>query len=466
MICPKCGRQTAEGAFCERCGAPLASANNRIRQVETRIDHEVADESLLARQRGEPTLEYDRTCPLFENMSGIIRLRFDPKGGGGRVENVTIAFSNPDCARQPVLNIRHADRRRECLVQFPPQAVGLQSWDIRLNYDSERRKHELTGQLQVLVKPVESRKRGADNFNISIQTNVGNVGNASDVTVNQRGVEGLEKLVAAADPFEEMDRLMASDERDWVPVPLSDDNKVVSLPQMPMAARTDCLVLEYGGKRLRLFAGRTVRFGRAKERNDIALRPAAGCSEADMVAYRVVSREHCLFEHSGTQAAIIDGGRDEAGVVRPSSGGTYWNDERIKGPLSLSAGDGGVVSFGGPACARGLSMDVKVCSPAKACQTCPHSNIHWCGEGKRSSLLLARRDGVHERFAAVWSCFCLGEADPSFEGTVIFRKDGAFAYRREDGRSGWLVPGATIQSDLGPVCVSLPNNYQPPTTNY
>ena len=497
VTCPKCGRSTAEGAFCERCGAELpvperqsapkpsvpqfsagfgadsddtptirserhafgsmerafASIDDRLREVDERIDRETSDEALLAKQRGEPTIEYDRQCVLFENLTGIIRFRFDPLGGGERVENVVITFSNPDCAKQLVQRFRHSDRLQEFSVQFPPQAAGLQSWEARLEYLSTRRKHELVGQFQVFVKPVESRKRGLDNFNINITTNIGDVGHASDVTVNQRGAEGLADIIASADPYAEMSRIMASGRRDWVPIPLSDDNEVVSLPPMPAGARTERVILDFGnGRHMHLFAGRTVSFGRSREMNDFFLRPPQGADETELMPYRKTSRRHCFFEHSGESVRITDGGLEPNGVVQPSSGGTYWNDDPIRGSLDLPIGTAGVVSFGAPACAGGLSMELKVCRAAKACATCPHSNIHWCGEGKRPSLMLTRRDRLPEKFIAVWSCFWMGDADPSLDGVVIFRKDGAFAFR-DTYRSGWIVPGSEIQTDYGLVKV-------------
>ena len=533
VTCPTCGRSTAQGAFCERCGAELpaperqstpeptapseggpqhssdrfaaappmhnlphdaafsrggdvsapqfragldavsddtptlrserhafrtmerafASIDDRLREVDERIDHETSDEAFLGRQRGEPTLAQDRKCALFENMNGILRFRFDPLGGGERVENVTITFSNCDSAKTPVQRIRHADRPQEFPVQFPPQAAGLQSWEVRLEYHSSRRKHELVGQFQVFVRPVESRKRGSDNFNINIQTNVGNVGHASDVKINQGGVDGLAGLIAATDPFEEMQRIAMSRDRDWQPIPLSDDSEVVSLPPQPVGARTERVILDFGnGRHLHLFAGRTVSFGRSREFNDFFLRPPQGADETELVPYRKTSRRHCFFEHSGESVKITDGGLEPNGVVQPSSGGTYWNDDPIRGSLEIPVGTSGVVSFGSPACAGGLSMELKVCRASKACETCPHSNIHWCGEGKRPSLMLTRRDRLPEKFIAVWSCFWLGDADPSLEGVVIFRKDGAFAFRNTY-RSGWLVPGTDIQTDYGTVKV-------------
>ena len=488
ITCPKCGRLTPEGAFCSRCGAelapvapsapPVAAAaydpddeptlpsaarpefhrselqsrivmNEGIRTAEERIQRSTAEEEMLSKQRGEPMLEVDRLCPLFENLNSTLRFRFNPRGGGDPVENVIITFSNCDCAKKPVQRIRRANQIQEFPVQFPPQGAGMQSWNVTVEYVSARRKHELTGDFQVIVKPVESRKRGSDNFNIKIETNIGDVSQASDVTVNQRGAEGLAGLIAATDPFEEMSRVYMSDKRQWTLIPFSDDNKVVDLPPMPANAQSEHIVLDVGSKRFHFFANRTIKFGRKKEMNDIALRPAPGANEMELLPYRKVSREHCFFEHSGTKVLLADGGRNPLGVIQPSSGGTFWNNEQVRSPIELPVGTTGIVSFGGIHYGDNLSLDLKVCEPAKACSTCPHANIRWCGEGQRPSLMLSRRDGLPEKFVGLWSCFWLGEADPSFDGVIIFRKDGAFAYRRDDGRSGWLVPGTTIQTDFG-----------------
>ena len=521
ITCPRCGRSTAEGAFCERCGAELpvperqsapkpsvpsgggtplppdmvfprggavsapqfragfdtvsddtpttrsewhafgamerafASIDERLREVDERIDHETSDETLLRKQRGEPTLERDDLCTLFENMNGILRFRFDPMGGGERVENVTLTFSNCDCQKTPVQRIRHADRPQEFPVQFPPQAAGLQSWEVRIEYYSSRRKHELVGQFQVFVRPVESHKR-----DISIRlgdVNVGNVDRASDVRINQRGVEELADLIEESDPFRKMELIAMSRDRAWVPVPLSDDSVVVSLPPQPAGARTERVTLDFGnGRHMHLFAGRTIRFGKTRELNDFVLRPGRPideCSEDELIPYKMVSRRHCFFEHSGEHMTITDGSREANGVVQPSSNGTFWNDDPIRDPLELPVGTTGIVSFGRPACAGGLSMELRICGASKACATCPHSNIHWCGEGKRPSLMLTRRDGLPEKYIAVWSCFWLGDADPSLDGVVIFRKDGAFAFR-DTYRSGWIVPGTEIPTDYGSVKVS------------
>ena len=73
MTCPSCGRKTAEGAFCTRCGAKLGAVapseppmteakavraiEEQVKVVETRIAQETSDARLSPRRQGEPTLE-------------------------------------------------------------------------------------------------------------------------------------------------------------------------------------------------------------------------------------------------------------------------------------------------------------------------------------------------------------------------------------------------------------------------
>ncbi|MGN0853137.1 MAG: FHA domain-containing protein [Kiritimatiellia bacterium] len=478
ISCPRCGRATPEGAFCSRCGAELDSApapvspapayaqpqrtefhrteqqvrqamDEGLRLADERIRRFDVDERMRPARRGEPTLEIDSLCPLFENLNSTLRFRFDPHSGGEPLEAIAIVFSNCACDKKPVQRIRRVVQTQEFPVQSPPQSVGMQSWNVAVEYVSAGRRRKLAGDFSVIVKPVESRAKG-ENISINIATNIGNVSQASDVTVNQRGAEGLADLIAATNPFEEMQRVFMSGKRQWTAIPLLDDDQVADLPPVPANAQTEHILVDLGGdRRIHFFAHRTITFGRKKETNDIVLRPAPGADDRQMIPYCKISREHCFFEHSGEKALIVDGRRNPAGVVEPSTGGTFWNDERLEAPLELSAGTAGVVSFGGVQRGENLALDVKVCEPVKACATCPHANVRWCGEGRRPCLMFSRRDGLPEKFVGLWSCFCLGEADPSFEGVVIFRKDGAFAYRRNDGRSGWLVPGTRIQTDFG-----------------
>ena len=429
------------------------TADERIRVAESRVDRETSDAAIAANQSGEPTLEFDKFCMLCERMNGNLRFRFHP-GGGKMLENVTFAFSNGYGQKLPPYSVRRIDRSMPFPIQFPPQEAGMQAWEVKIEYWADRRKYELSGRFEVYVHPVESRKRGLDNINISINTNIGNVSQASDVVLNQRGSEKFAKLIEENDIIGEMNRRVMSDQREWMFIPLYNDSKFRDLPPMPANARADSIVLSIGGRLVHFFANRTVKFGRKRECNDFVIRPPATWGEDKVAPYRRVSREHCFFEHSGANVLISDGSRSPLGVIQPSSAGTFWNNRQITTPVLVPAGSSGVISFAGVAYGDALQMNLKACDSARACAACPLADKSWSGDGSRPCLMISRTDGVAEKFVGLWSCFWMGEADPSFEGYVVFRKDGAFAYCREDGQVGWLVPGTTVQTDFGNITVN------------
>ena len=475
ITCPKCGRQTAEGAFCERCGAelsapvlvrgpgpvsasPAAAASalhmNPVRTAEPlrAVEPVRMVEPVRLESRTKATLAIDRVCLLFENLTGLIRFWIDPGTGAGW-EDVRLTFENQLTGLKVTPRpLRFLDMPRELSVQFPPAEAGTHVWCLTVEYESGARKRRLEGEVQTLVvRPAEAQKV-AEKLSINIETHVGNVGAAADVTVNQRAADELAKLAKAENPFDELRRIVAGPARMWEGIGLYDACSSGTLPPIPAEAVTDRVSLDFGIERIVFFANRTVKFGRSRDLNDIWLRPTDMTDAAAVQPYKKVSREHCFFEHRGDAVAISDGHRDEFRVVQPSTGGTYLDDAFVEGERLVKTGTAGVIAFGDPGCAGALSMEVRACSPSRACASCPHANRRWCEEGRRPSLMLTRRDGIPERFVAVWSCFDLGEADPSFVGTVIFRKDGGFAWRR-GRRCGWLVPGTTIATELGEVKV-------------
>lgn len=468
-VCPKCGRTTAEGRFCERCGASIASLQGDCSQVAPQGDYRQADSQEIRkpndsthRQEGAHrqvaatcvqypcrvvSLEMDTLCILFEDTPGFLRFRFN---SGVAAENVFITLENP------LTGVKANSRRmpymqgaREITVPVLSQPAGAFVWFLTLTYEAAGRKHRLDGEVQmVVVRPREAQK-AADQLTVTITNNINN-GNASDVHVSQRAVEDLAKLASTENPFDELRKIVLSERRVWAAVALDDGGAMPSLPLQPADAVCEAITLDLGRSRIHFFANRTIRFGRKRETNDFVLRPPEGFSSNP---YCAIGRAQCCFEHNGDKAVIHDGQFDEMHVAKPSTFGTYWNDERIISSRPLAAGDSGVVSFSGGASVGAVAMDVKACMPIRACETCPHANRTWCGNGRRPALMLTRRDGIAERFVALWSCFPMEEADPSFEGVVIFRKEGGFAWRR-GRRCGWLVPGMALQTDFGQVKVN------------
>ena len=458
---------TAEGKFCERCGKSLPPATHVSDgqsgpepSISEPFSHAVtvglppvhptvpvAEPAALRTACDAARLEMDTLCILFEETPGFLRFRFNP---GTTAENVLVTLENPlTGAKTASREVPYLQGGREITVPVPPQPAGAFVWYLSLAYEAAGRKRRCDGEVQmVVVRPREAQK-AAEQLTVTINNNITN-GNASDVHVSQHAVDELSKLATAENPFDELRKIVLSGHRVWAAVSIDDGSVVPTLPIQPIAAVRESITLDLGRGKLHFFAGRTIRFGRKRETNDFVLRPPEGVSDD---AYRAVGRAQCCFEHNGDKAVIHDGQFDAMHVVKPSSFGTYWNDVRMSSLQTLAAGDSGVVSFSGAASAGALAMNVKVCRPIKACKTCPHANRTWCGDGRRPTLMLARRDGIDERFVTLWSCFPLEEADPSFEGVVIFRKNGGFAWRR-GRRCGWFVPGTVLQTDFGQVTVS------------
>ena len=476
VTCPNCGRKTDEGRFCELCGEPLpvtqppatrppttqppatqppATQQTIDAQIDTVPSPAVPPPVMPPQQpvpqshvssSAVPTLELDTFCILYEKLPGFLRFRLNSET---KIESVLISLENPMTRdRVESRKMPHLQGQREIMVQIPVQEAGAFVWNLTLTYEAAGRKHRMEGDVQmVVVRPREAQK-AADTLTVTINNNITN-GNASDVHVSQQALADLAKLATAADPFDELRRIVQGGKRVWASLPIDAVEEPYPLPTQPLAALRDAITLNLGMTRVSFFANRMVRLGRQREVNDIALRPPEGKSDTP---YLSMSKAHCCFEHQGDRAIIYDGQFDAAHVVKPSSYGTFWNGRRIQSSLALAAGDEGELSFSGAGDGF-VSLEVRACHPVRACATCPHANRTWCGDGRRPALILTRRDGVAERFVALWSCFPLEEVDPSFEGVVIFRKDGGFAWRR-GRRCGWLVPGERLETDFGQVEVS------------
>ena len=455
-ICPRCGRNTSSGKFCERCGAPIANAAPQAEPIspakqvampppQMPLSGHVVESAV--RMSAGPSLEIDSFCILFENLSGFLRFRFRP---GTTAENVLIELENPLTGlKTQSRNVLYMQGDREIVVPVSSQTAGAFVLYVTVSCEISGRKQRFEGEVQMLVVRPREAQKAADQLSVTITNNINN-GNASDVHVSQRAVEELARLAQAENPFEELRRVVLGGKRVWAAVQLDSGGAMPMLPVQPAASVRESITIDLGTLRLHFFSSRIVRLGRRRETNEITLRPPEGVSDGP---YRAVSRAQCCFGHCGDKVVVHDGQMDDSRVLRPSSYGTYWNDGRISSDFSISAGESGVLSLAGSTGTGAVSLDVKACLPIRACATCPHANRTWCGDGRRPALMLTRRDGITERFIALWSCFHLEEADPSFEGVVIFRKNGAFAWRR-GRRCGWFVPGEVLNTDFGQVNVS------------
>ena len=393
----------------------LALSDERIRVTEERIDRETL--SAIGGSLGrEPVLEYDRLCMLFENLAGTVRMRFNPNRAGVGLRNVRMSFQSllsGETVNLPV--IVKANMPRPLIAQFPAQTPGQQSWQVRVEYESDRRKRTLEGQIEILVIRPEEAKQAATNLSISIDNSVhvgdhsanaadittrgGLIGdysaNAADIQMRRNIAEALERLTRSSNPFDELRSLIQSDKRLWTQIELFDADAVDTLPPMPANARTDRVALSIDGRLIHLYSNRMVKFGRKRECNDFVIRPPVEFSEAQEAPYRRVSREHCYFEHSGRTVLISDGSRSPTGVLRPSSTGTFWNGRKIENPVEVPSGSEGVVSFGG----------VRRCAPNGLESLRQYESLCRVSVG-RQELERRRKPSVSHAFPNRWS---LGE---------------------------------------------------------
>jgi hypothetical protein len=512
-VCLSCNRKTASGAFCERCGAPLPAkveSSPTVKETSYSFAGEAVEKTFFTSSDEDttrlisptlgakaaspyisrltvpieqpvfsrdvpikntyasqvissapspaystsltPVLRIDKLCVLFENTPGFVRFFFDPCFSCG-LENVKLTFENILTGEKVSSRVyRVINRSCEIPVQFPAMEAGALVWSVRIDCEINFRRRTFEGDLQMaVIRPKEAQKV-AENFAIHITNNIHN-GNASDVSINQRAADELARIATSENPFEELRRIVLGAARSWDEIVLFDADEVGVLPEMPLAAKAERVTLDLGLSRITFFANRCVTFGRTVESNDFTLRPTADADDKDKFCYRLISRCHCFFEHLGDKVAVYDGRRNHEMVIVPSTGGTYWNDTRICGKKEISSGQKGILSFAGLAGCGAVSIDAKVIAPCSVCAKCPHSDKRWCDDGKRPSLLLSRRDGRPESFVALWSCFHLAEVDPSFRDVVIFRKNGAFAWRR-GRRTGWLIPNTSFESEFGIIKVS------------
>jgi len=512
ITCPHCKRKTHEGQHCEKCGGvlvaaagattrafdempttrdpiadtpfsdnptilakpvsrPAFDANSFGSRLDDRIDAETQkiDEKIERATMGAGAasagsaprsgstdriaLYVDRLSILYENIIGSVRFRLAVPHGTV-LRDVTLKFTNKLLATLFEEQYAQVDAATDQLpVGFPKMEAGSYVWKVELSFVRDRMRHVMTSSFELLVLRPENSRAIAEQLVFNIHNDIKAEG-AADVHVSNRIADELKGVLnRGEDPFRVLQRVVCGRDRAWCQMKLYDVEDRSKLPPCPQAAKTDCLKLNFGYRIIRLCANRMVSFGRNRDR-DFIVRPAENCSEEDKIPYHSMSRRQCFFEHDGDRIVIHDGQRLSVAATEPSSFGTFVDNRNIGecGMASLSVGESSILSFGGISYDNVVSLDARACSPEFACAKCPYADKQWCGAG-RPSLVLSRRDGISETFVCLWSCLHLGEIDRSFDGVVIFRKEGAFAWFR-GSECGWLVPGMSLETDYGTVEVT------------
>ena len=487
--CPKCGLPVPDGAFCPMCGvkvtsASAASADVPVSEAPTvrpsaaptvtppvaptvtppvaptvtppvaptvrapeppKFSAPVDSTSAPAVQgvpKGQLRVDFDALCILFEGLPGMLRLRLSC-ADGDVFDNVQITLrdllTNAEFARTICL----LDHAREIAVPIRPKQAGTAVWEVCLSYDFDGRHMELEGEWATVVTGRAGARMDAKQLAITINQDIKG-GHACEIHNSLDAVGELNKALLSADGevYDTLNTIVIGGARAYRWIDLYPRRMSDALPPMPAEAAADRMTLDLGIWQVTFFSGRTVTFGRTKNLNDIALRPPVGATEEQTVPYRMVSRQHCRFAHSGRQVIVADGARDEQGVVKHSSYGTFFDGKPVADEIRLSA-DGvreGTLTFSRAGGSGVLSLKAEVLVPNDLCAACPRSDRADCQGGARPSLLLRRTDGIPQCFVAVWSCVRLEDVDPSFSGVKVFREGNGFAWRC-GRRCGWLVPG-------------------------
>lgn len=473
VMCPKCGLPVRDGSFCPMCGIKVASVAETPTSIVSAaptvtppaaptvtpsVTPPVAptvrppeppkfavsagpDPAPVASDvpRDRLRVDFDALCILFENMPGLLRLRLSC-ADGDVFDNVRITLRDMLSGAEWTRTICMLARTREFTVPIQSKQAGTAEWDVRLDYDFSGRHEELEGEWATVVTGRSGARMDAKQLAITINQDIKG-GHACEIHNSLDAVSKLNEAFASADAevYDTLYSIVLGGTRAYRWIDLYPRRVNEALPPMPPEAAADRMTLDLGIWKVKLFSGRTVTFGRTKGLNDIALRPPEG---EDSTPYKMISRRHCRFAHSGSEVIVADGARDEKGVVNPSSWGTFLDGEQLRDEVRLSAKgtSSGRLTFAGAGGSAVVSLDVRVLTSGDLCKDCSRSGRAGCQGGARPSLLMKRTDGIPEYFVAVWSCVRLEDVDPSYAGIKIFREGNGFAWRC-GRRCGWLVPG-------------------------
>ncbi len=229
---------------------------------------------------------------------------------------------------------------------------------------------------------------------------------------------------------------------------------------------SDAITLNVEGRMIHLVARNRILLGRSRS-NTIVVRPGTLGNARERFDTRKVSRMHCYFDCDGGRVMLHDGSVDDRGGRIASTRGTYfdcargaaaWGVLHVEGAADITdfiGDDGADVFLGGMPGDDVFSFGIRAFMPCDFCRSCDVGpKPEWCGGGCRPCLRIVSNDGPRETFVALWSCFNLGNADPGLEGIWIKRADGGFAWSSPQHHVGRLVPGMSLNSAYGPVAVT------------
>jgi hypothetical protein len=158
-----------------------------------------------------------------------------------------------------------------------------------------------------------------------------------------------------------------------------------------------------------------------------------------------ISRYHCTIDCEGRCFSIVDQGLSPEYTNSPSAYGVFLDGKYLSrgGKKELSAKKTTIISLAGSD-----AQDAETFSLEAEPWVCPSTWRKACGRHckrrKASAFILRRGDAIPETYILLSDCIALRDADPDFDGIVVWREERGFGYATAE-TEGWLEPGMTLQ---------------------
>jgi len=486
VVCETCGKKTDEAAFCEKCGAelPAVASAEETQHLEEKsggpqslrpigVNATASAVALDDLDTGMETADIDSTIDTLPAPPSLVQKEPVP------------LQSSTSCV---YLNVEHDQSRVFVVGQtmnfrfaLTPLADGLSEVFVAVVFEGRRRKDEI---IRLGWIPCRGERRELRNINFAapeagslgfsfyfgfkqgktefvfeadgehkvwpsqtratdvvrnLEINIQNSGHATDFNLSgikdhlhpEEALEDIIDRLHRMPPVWSNLRLYGST---WRPPRFRRQHDATllahaSLDRAPSnAACVGKLTLKTDGRLLHLLSGDQISLGKNRQ-NDAVTRLFEN-GNATAALNSKISRHHCVIERHGKKCYVVDRGDYPGEGSRPSAHGVFLDGKRIpaSGRRELAAKKSSckLTLAGSDADRPGVfGIDLK---------------FH-----KAETLIMRRCDSIPETYVALWKRFSLGDADPDFDGMVVWREGNGFGYATAE-TEGWLEPGMVIQT--------------------
>lgn len=459
MECVKCGNKRAVGAFCDKCGAELPEADaSGIANIDpptsnpqvSNLKSQVSDSPSYA--SGYMKVEHDPSRVLVVGQTMNFRFCLTPLVDGLSDVFVAVVFEgrNRRSEVRPLSWLPCKGERRELKnINFSAPESGTLGFSFYFGYKFKDEEIVFEADSEYKVWPAHSRAKDAIK---NIKINIQNTGHANDYDFKgvASSIDPSQKLEDAIDHLHRIPPM-------WTALKLYRSNwrpprrrrheprtlSPVCLDQRcPPEAHTTKLTLSTAGRRINLLTSHEIHLGRHRD-NDLVTRLFDnGTATHELNAQ--ISRYHCEISRQKKKCFVLDRSGPPGESRRPSPFGIFADGHRIHGQHQLSKKDSCLLTLAGPDATAptvfGLELETWSCNSAMR-RSCKRD----CEARQISSLVLRRFDRVPETYVALWECLSLVDADPDFDGMIVWREGNGYAYATAE-TEGWLQPGMSIRA--------------------